>query len=314
MQMSGAAMSRFSVPLVHGASSQPPVYFLYHLPKCAGQTIDRHLARFLPARAYHKTMKRRGLGRLLFTRLNAGAMPDSGRIQAVAGHFLGRSLERSFAGRELRRCILLRDPVSHLISYYNFRMMRYLSEGRSPYSFELAYSATQRNFITHFILRNFLEIPWPKLVGLSDEDKYEIVNGFLATFWFVGDFTLCDELIAALGPRLGIPHHAPRANTQAEWERCVTWRTLEAEDLPMTALARIRHENRIDQRLWESWRRAKHDTASVRPKALGSTATTSFVTTETLRLVSQIARRIERRRRGFAIPEAPVAQSLRPQV
>jgi hypothetical protein len=285
-----------------GARTQLPVYFLYHLPKCAGQTIDRHLARFLPASAYHKTRKRRGIGRLLFTRLNIEAMPAPSRIKVVGGHFLGRSVERSFAGREIRRCILLRDPVSHLVSYYNFRMMRYLSEGRSPYSFELAYSATQRNFITHYVLRNFLEMPWPRLVGLSDEEKYEIVNAFLATFWFVGDFKLCDELISALGPQLGIPHHAPRTNTQAEWERRVTWRPLEADDLPATALARIRQENRIDQRLWESWNEARHDTAWVRPKALGSAATPGFVATEALRLVSQIARRIERRRRGFAIP------------
>ena len=58
--------------------------------------------------------------------------------------------------------------------------------------------ATQRNFITHYILRNFLELPWSRRARLSDDEKYDIVNAFLATFWYVGDYRLCDDLVAAL--------------------------------------------------------------------------------------------------------------------
>ena len=115
-----------------------PVHFIYHLPKCAGQTIDRHLAAALSANAYYRTRKRRGFGRFLFTRHDFGKMPDPNQTRVVGGHFLGISVEPLFAGCDLKRSMLLRDPVSHIISYYNFRMMRYLSEGLYPYSFELA--------------------------------------------------------------------------------------------------------------------------------------------------------------------------------
>jgi hypothetical protein len=165
-----------------------PVHLIYHVPRCAGQTIDRHFAAALSANAYHRIRRRRGFGRLLFTRHDFGKMPDPNQTRVVGGHFLGISVEPLFAGRELKRSILLRDPVSHFISYYNFRMMRYLSQGLHPYSFELAYRATQRNFITHYILRNFLELPWSRLARFSDDEKYDIVNAFLVTFWYVGNY------------------------------------------------------------------------------------------------------------------------------
>ena len=122
------------------------VHLIYHVPRCAGQTIDRHLAAVLSANAYHRTRKRKGFGRFLFTRHDFGKMPDPNQTRVVGGHFLGISLEPLFAGRELKRSILLRDPVSHFISYYNFRMMRYLAQGLHPYSFELAYTGHAKEF------------------------------------------------------------------------------------------------------------------------------------------------------------------------
>lgn len=221
-------------------------------------------------------------------------MPDREKTQVVGGHFIGSSIESHFAGRELRRSILLRDPAGHLVSYYNFRMMRYLSEGLHPYSFELAYAATQRNFITHYILKNFLELPWPQRARLSDDEKYDIVNAFLATFWYVGDYRLCDDLIAALAVNLVIPPCSAPSNTQAEWEQRVRWKPLAVDDLSPDAAAKIRQENLIDQRLWETWQEARYDTAAVRPRPLAGRSASGFVSTEAMRFVSQIARRIQR--------------------
>jgi hypothetical protein len=272
-----------------------PVHLVYHVPKCAGQTINRHLAGALSPNAYHRTRKRRGGGRFLSPRHAFGGMPDPKQTKVVGGHFVGVSVESLFAGCELKRSILLRDPASHIVSYYNFRMMRYLSEGRHPYSFELAYAATQRNFITHYILRNFLELPWSRRACLSDDEKYDIVNAFLASCWYVGDYRLCDDLIAALAVKLGIPGRAAPQNTRAQWERQVGWNALEVNDLSPDALAQIRRENLLDQRLWETWHEVRHSTATVRPRALGGRCGPGFVTTEATRFVSQIARRIQRR-------------------
>ena len=222
-------------------------------------------------------------------------MPDSRTLHVIGGHYLGISVEPFFEGRDVRRSLLLRDPVSHIVSYYNFRMMRYIAAGFQTYDFDLAYEATQRNFITHYILRNFLEFGWFRIVSLSDQDKYDLVNAFLSSFWYVGDYTRCDDLLAALGGELGIAPTASARNTRAEWERRVRWTSLDIEDLSPRDIAQIRQDNFIDQRLWETWREARTEAHFVRPLPLGASARPNFLGKEVRRFVSQITRRIHRR-------------------
>jgi hypothetical protein len=293
--------------LLREAASELAVHFIYHVPKCAGQTVDRHLAGALAPDVYCRTTRRRGVGRFLASRHAFEQPPDPHRTKVISGHHLGPSVEPLVAGRKVRRSILLRDPVSHAVSYYNFRMMRYLSEGLHPYSFALAYGAMQRNFIAHYILRNFLEVPWHRLARFSDNDKYDIVNAFLATFWFVGDYRLCDDLVAALAATLNIPDRAAPTNTCAEWERRVSWKRLGTDQLSCDAIAEIRRENLIDQKLWETWRDARHDAALVRPRALAGSGASSL-STEAMRFVCQIARRIQRRWGPLEVPAVPAVE------
>jgi hypothetical protein len=218
------------------------------------------------------------------------------------------SIQPLFDGREIRRSILLRDPVSHFVSYYNFRMMRYMSQGLQPYGFEIAYGATQRNFITHYILRNFLELTWLQLASLSDGEKYDLVNAFLATFWYVGDYTRCDNLIAALAGPLGISAAAAPRNTQAQWGRRVRWEPLSLDSFSSDAIAQMRKENLLDQRLWETWREAGESTSAIRPRALNGGSSAGFITNEAIRFVNQLARRAHRRWGQFGGVEIPVAE------
>jgi hypothetical protein len=290
-----------SIVASRGSVDAQPVHFVYHVPKCAGRTIDRHLERLLGNPAYHRTRKRRGLGRFV-TRYDSLDLPNPRRAKVVSGHFLGISIDPLFGSRQIKRSILLRDPVSHFVSYYNYRMTRYISEGLQPYAAELAYGAMQRNFITHYILRNFLELSWIEIASLSDHDKYELVNAFLSTFWFVGDYQLCDNLIAALGDRLGISTQATPCNTVAELVESVGWIPLTVDRLPPGVVDEIRAENRLDQKLWETWREARHETSAVVARPLEGRSS-SFLANETSRFLNQIQRRVQRRWGDF---EAPV--------
>jgi Sulfotransferase family len=271
------------------------VHFVYHLPKCAGRTIDRHLATALSREEFCRVDRRHGWRRLKPPHPTASEMNRARRVKVVGGHFLGPWVEPFFPDRKRKRSVLLRDPVSQLVSHYNFRMMRYLAQGLHPYSFELAYRARQRNLITHYILMNFLGLSWARMARLSDQEKYEVANAFLSQFWYVGDYLDCDDLIAALADTLGIPSHAPPQNTRTEWQNRVKWRSLEVEDLSSDTIAQIRKENLIDQRLWESWHVARQDTASVHPLPLGPPSSSGFLRSEGSRFVGQVMRRIQRR-------------------
>jgi len=302
--MSVGVMSHSPVRSRAAREAGSPVHFVYHVPKCAGRTVDLHLALALPQSAYHRTRKRRGLGRFV-TRYDRTDLPDPRDAKVVGGHYLGLSIDPLFTGRPIKRSILLRDPASHFVSYYNYRMARYISEGLQPYSVEVAYGAMQRNFITHYVLRNFLELSWAQIASLSDSDKYNLVNAFLATFWFVGDYQLCDEFIATLGDKLGISASATPRNTCAELVRSVGWTPITIDRLSPRMLADIRAENALDQRLWETWREARHNTRAVRPLPLEAHAS-SFIGNEASRFVNQILRRVHRRWGSFDPAPIPV--------
>jgi hypothetical protein len=281
-----------------------PVEFIYHIPKCAGRTIEVHIAGAMPAKTIYRPQKPRGLSRLSAREYED--LDTSSGIKVVEGHYVGRSIESHFSDHVIRRSILLREPTSHLISYYNFRMMRYLSQGLHSYGFELFYQATQRNFLTHYILKHFLEMSWLDIARLGDIEKYDIVNRFLATCWYVADYTKCDDLVASLGSELGIPGYAARMNTQKQWESRVSWTSLRMEELSATVLDRIRRENSLDQQLWETWRNARHDTAQVQPAGLAAPKTLAFVRTEAIRLAFQVARRYKRGR-ALSAPARPIS-------
>ncbi|MFD0985571.1 sulfotransferase family 2 domain-containing protein [Methyloligella solikamskensis] len=280
-----------------------PVYYLFHVPKCAGRTIDRHLSLYAQEGRYFRAKKRRGIGRLFSPRHTLAGMPDPRQLNAVGSHYLGASMERICEGREIRRALLLRDPVSHMVSYYNFRMQRYIAQGMQPYSFELAYRATQRDFITHYILRNFLEIPLPRLWLMTRPQKWTLVNEFLSRFWFVGDYRKCSELISAMAPDLGVPARAVPQNTCTGHSNHPTWRPLSVADLSPELIRRIREENSLDQRLWQTWRGAGLDVQSVNETALMAPAKLQFSVQEAARLVYQVRRRVARR---WNMPEQPV--------
>jgi len=293
-------------PCANGEDATP-IHLLLHVPRCAGHTIHRHLSTYTATGSYYRSRKRKGLSRFILPWYDLNGMPHPQQLKALGGHHIGTSIDRLFADRPIRRSILLRDPVSHAVSYYNFRMMRYLSQGLNTYSFDLAYRARPKNFITHFILSNFLEISWPRLLILSAIEKYALVNQFLSSFWFVGDYTRCGELIEALAPDLGVPALAISHNTQSEWEDRVRWTSLHVEDLSSRMLNQIRHDNELDQLLWEGCCNVDRDVVdTIQPREICETSRIKFIGSELLRPLYQAKRRFQR---GWGRPRTNAARA-----
>jgi tetratricopeptide (TPR) repeat protein len=278
------------------ANSDPdryrPVYFLLHIPKTAGQTVQVHLAEHCAPGAFWQSHRTVRPGR--------GAPPDDlpslARARVISGHHIGRSLEDLFPGREIRRVLLLRDPLELQISLYNWQMMDNLAKGMGTYSFDLHLRALPRNFMAHFLLARWMEMRWPKLMITADEQKYYILNRMLAGFWFVGAHTDCDRLIETIGPDLGVPPIAVRRNTSAELQAQTGWRLLTADSLSPDKRAAIRGHHRIDQALWEGWRGAGFDTAAARPLSLGPGSISSFPAHEATRPWFALGQFVERHR------------------
>jgi hypothetical protein len=238
------------------------VYFFLHVPKTAGITIAEHLEENCPPGWFWRPPAPRLFGGL-------GHLPDFSRVRAVApGHYRGQSLERYFAGREIRRVALLRDPIGLQLSYYNWRMLLFLSQGRGTYGFWLHLRSLPRNFMTVFLLRNWLEIPWPRIAAMSDRAKLELLQSHFSRFWFVGAHTDCARLLEILAPELDVPPLPARRNSSDEWRTVVDWRPLTSSELSAELRQEILACNPLDQLLWETWRRAGFHADQVRPGVL----------------------------------------------
>ena len=255
------------------------VYFLLHIPKTAGQTIQVHLANHCTPGVFWQSQRKLRPGR----KARPGDFPDFNRARVISGHHISRSLEKLYPGRDIRRIVLLRDPLQLQISFYNWRMMNHLAKGLGTYSFELHLQALPRNFISHFLLSRWLEIPWSKLMAMTDRQKYDLLNRTLAKFWFVGGVLDCDRVIREISLDLGAPTVATPRNTADELQPNTGWPLVTTDTLSPAMRHAIVEWNALDQALWESWSVAGFNPALVQPRALGPGRSGAFLTHELAR-------------------------------
>jgi tetratricopeptide (TPR) repeat protein len=270
------------------------VYCILHIPRTAGQTIEYHLAEHCPPGALWSPRRVPYPLSLFGRRYRHAELGDTGRVRALAGHDLCSSLERRFPEREIRRIVLLREPLSLQLSLYNYRMMNHLAKGLGTYSFAVHLGAQPRDFIAHWLLARWLEIPWPRLMMMSDDDKYRLLNRALGQFWFVGDYADCDRVIAAIAPDLEVPAIARPRNTARQWHKQIKWQPLTEANLSPQLRDAVRRQNPLDRALWETWRGAGFAAAAVRPEPLQAASPGSFLAHEAARpffLATRWARR-----------------------
>ena len=248
-------------------SEDKPVHFFVHVPKCAGRSVELHLEQHLGPRFLYLRRKR-GLKRHLsehIYRIPQRFEPDS--TDAISGHALGQSMKQHFPGREIRQSVLLRDPLSLLVSFYNFRMSRFTFEGWPHVSFERFYQSRHLNPVSTFLLTNYLETSWAKLLTMSAAEKFDRISAALEHFWFVGDYRQCDRLIATVSEEFGIPDQAPRANV-------LDTKLLTVQTVPSAMRDRIMEDCALDQAIHDAWAKRgfrENDPAQVpSPKGRGA--------------------------------------------
>lgn len=250
----------------------PPIYFLLHAPKAAGTTIEEHLRRFMAPERLWIPEPASTAAMLRGRRYSPAGMPDPAGLRALSGHWIGRSLERRFPGRDIRRTLLLRDPVEFQVSFYNHRTTFALSRGQPTFSFERHLRQFPRDLIAILLLWQWLELPTARLLLLTDARKYELLNEALAGFWFVGGHQHCDRLISAIAADLEVPAAAARHNTSSYWQKGVGWRPLRLGDVSRSVREAILADNPIHDALWRSWRDAAFETAQAGPSPLRGSA------------------------------------------
>jgi len=261
-----------------------------HVPKCGGRTVQQHLARHLGPCFWSVDKRFHHLPLELFGRKfdRSPAVP-LGTIVAVSGHFLGRSVESLFPDRKILRTMILREPEAQVLSWYNFRMMRYMTAGQSPYSFRLFLRSMQADPVAHFLLERWLELPWLRIAALSPADKRQLLDATLEQFDVIDDIAKTDEVIAWHSAALGIPQQAIRANDSQELARQTGWRPIGLEDLSQSEREDLSGSLRLDTYLWRKW-------ALKEDAAFGPMTNSFFIRKELSRMMPQVWRRVVRSR------------------
>ncbi|MGD9805574.1 MAG: sulfotransferase family 2 domain-containing protein [Hyphomicrobiaceae bacterium] len=272
------------------SASEQPLRIFVHVPKCGGRTIQRHLALHLRSRFWSVNKRSRHFPLELLGRKyhRAEARPIES-VVAISGHFLGRSIENLFPERQFIRTLILREPEQQFLSWYNFRMMRYISAGHSPYSFRLFLRSMPVDPVAHFLLERWLELPWLRIAAQSAADKIHLLNSALEQFDIVADITRIDEVLAWHSEALGIPQQAVRENEAQSLAKRTGWRPVSLSDLRSTERDELTQRLQIDRYLWRKW-------ALKQDVTFDPSTTAPFVRKEFSRVAPQVLRRVVRSR------------------
>lgn len=230
------------------------LHLILHVPKCAGTSVEQHLMTHLGPQYFWITRKRsRSVPLGVFHRKYRAPCHSINDIAAVSGHFLGRSVERLFPGRQLIRSIVLREPKRQILSLYNYRMMRYIKSGLKPYPFHYHLRSLPTNPVAHFILERWLELSWPQLAAMRSNSKVAELDRALASFDRIVDISEASALIAWLSRDLDLPEQSVETNTSGEWEAMTGWRPLKLGHLTRAEHAEMDARLNIDRYLWRRW-------------------------------------------------------------
>ncbi len=231
------------------------LHLLVHVPKCAGRSIEDHFQKHLGPQRFWRPGKRTNLVPLELLGRKYDARPP-GRledVEAISGHLFGRSIEKLFPDRMMVRSVILREPEKQMLSWYNYRMMRYLSEGLHPFPFRLFVRAFPVDPVAHFLLERWLELPWTTYAMMTAQQKVALLDDALSHFDRVVDIAEASDLCAWHSRDLGIPEDADRTNTSDQWSDRTGWQPLKLSELSEQDLSLLQSRFLIDRYLWRRW-------------------------------------------------------------
>ncbi len=151
-----------------------PVYFLLHVLKTAGMTVERHILDSLPTPAVWRPLSPRRWRREHGARPQGPANPE--QVRVAIGHHLSASLEARFPGREIRRAVLLREPVSFYVSLYNWTMAVRQRRGEPTFGFRLFLKTVSRDMVSKYLLTHWFEIDHRALSFITRRRRYALLN------------------------------------------------------------------------------------------------------------------------------------------
>lgn len=225
------------------------VHFLLHVPKCAGTSVEHHFSKHLGSKFLLAPRWRSPLREVVGNRFpGIEEKANLAKVAVVSGHSLSVSLKRHLSSTQIQESVLLRDPLSYLLSFYNYRWRRF-EEGLDcrPPAFETWYAAQRKNPISRFMLNRYFGFGIPALYKMSSAQRLTYLEDRLANFHFVGGIERASELIAGISEELAI---SSKSNTM----NVTKAKRFSSRDISPELKAKILDENALDRALYARWK------------------------------------------------------------
>lgn len=187
------------------------IYIFLHIPKCAGSTLIRDINKSLKPEEYlglyftPDGFKEKGD---ILRHLASISEEDKNKIKFIYGHNVFYGIHHFFK-KKCRYVTFLRNPISRLVSHYNYCRTDYdnnskrghtpkvVDENQNIIDFDTFVEKNEilSNFITKFLVNNFDGYYLNKPLSIKDLNRAKEI---LSRFYFVGDTDFFDNQVKFL--------------------------------------------------------------------------------------------------------------------
>jgi hypothetical protein len=183
--------------------TEKPIYLFAHIPKTGGDTVRAHFWRNLRE------------GRALFA--NPRKMDIPGTFSAlgseqrsacllVMGHGVTCSLPTWFPGRAPKFFTILRDPVAHVISSYNWHdHIQQRDHGKAAPDFDRWFTRGKHSLMSRWLVTRFRELAAKYDQDLSQDELVQEASAVLESFWLIADLANLEGTLAPAFEALDVP-------------------------------------------------------------------------------------------------------------
>lgn len=171
------------------------IFLFVHIPKTGGDTVRRHLWLYMDRRHRIALDARAGDNHVRLESLSS-AQREACRL--LLGHGVRLEFASYFTGRTPRFFTILRDPVAHAISSYNWYAYRAQhAYGTEPKTFEDWFTPDYYSLMARWLLTSFAGRPIADVANWKQQQILPEAAALLERFWLVATL---ENLERSLGP------------------------------------------------------------------------------------------------------------------
>lgn len=190
------------------------IYIFAHIPKTGGTTLDRHFEKHMTLHVDYIPLSGPGEQRAIAQGLKPfkeRSLEDRMKAKVILGHQVRWNTHELVPGKKPRYIVLIREPISWIVSRYNWAMKVRRERNENIISFDEWFEETKhRQSQLFWFLRNFAETKFIR--RMPGPRRLRRMNEIIEQFSMVTTTERLDEDGAKLLHLMGLPDELERKN------------------------------------------------------------------------------------------------------